>query len=410
MIMRCCLIICAAASLKGRKKLKSIFSFALVFLSFLLVFTSCSEAVTDDEVCNSPFFVNHHSDYVESGNIMYFVQQRGHYSDGATYIDAYLISSLDTATGECMPLCGKPECLHNDMECNAYIGTSGIWLMLYNGRLYWLEGNYNNTTLYSMNIDGTGRKKEMPVDPELFKLAYGMGTAEIIDNVLYICGTAESVKNGKIIRSAVVFKQSFDESKGELIYRIDDCVEAFGRIMDGKLYFAISEEYSEDEDKPLSTMLFSYDIKSGELLELYSNAEPNAAYQYIIAADGMVYLFGFDRGLVYSCADGRVSVLNTVGQTSTNVGDGYYMCWEMGGKYTVRDMQGNTLYSGVFPPENAPSFPDALWGRSYIGSSGKKMYYQIDFIRQDGPAIRDIVEFDIETHDVRILFNSQENH
>ena len=260
-----------------------------------------------------------------------------------------------------------------------------------------------------MNIDGTGRKKEMPVDPELFKLAYGMGTAEIIDNVLYICGTAENVKNGEIIRSAVVFKQSFDESKGELIYRIDDCVEAFGRIMDGKLYFAISEEYSEDEDKPLSTMLFSYDIKSGELLELYSNAEPNAAYQYIIAADGMVYLFGFDRGLVYSCADDRVSVLNTVGQTSTNVGDGYYMCWETGGKYTVRDMQGNMLYSGVFPPENDPSFPDALWGRSYIGSSGKKMYYQIDFIRQDGPAIRDIVEFDIETHDVRILFNSQEN-
>ena len=72
-------------------------------------------------------------------------------------------------------------------------------------------------------------------------------------------------------------------------------------------------------------------------------------------------------------------------------------------------MQGNMLYSGVFPPENDPSFPDALWGRSYIGSSGKKMYYQIDFIRQDGPAIRDIVEFDIETHDVRILFNSQEN-
>ncbi|MBQ4447690.1 MAG: hypothetical protein II897_05300 [Clostridia bacterium] len=85
------------------------------------------------------------------------------------------------------------------------------------------------------------------------------------------------------------------------------------------------------------------------------------------------------------------------------------MCWGMGGRYTVRDLEGNELYSGVFPPENDPSFPDALWGRTFIGSSGRKLFYQITYIRQDAPSITQIVEIDTETHSVKALFDSRNN-
>ena len=55
-------------------------------------------------------------------------------------------------------LCNKPDCSHNDENCNAY---AGLALGYYNNHLYsvYLNDNSNKFTLVQMNMDGSEHKK-----------------------------------------------------------------------------------------------------------------------------------------------------------------------------------------------------------------------------------------------------------
>jgi len=60
---------------------------------------------------------------------------------------------IDKATENTTILCGKPECSHDDEDCNAYAGTA---LTYYDGKLYYFSDSGSSwTQVYSMNLDGT---------------------------------------------------------------------------------------------------------------------------------------------------------------------------------------------------------------------------------------------------------------
>lgn len=74
----------------------------------------------------------------------YYVQNEG------------LLYFFDNALGKIIVDCGKPECPHNDVDCNAWINSK--MLSYYNGKLYYTNGDaiHNSyITLCSMNLDGT---------------------------------------------------------------------------------------------------------------------------------------------------------------------------------------------------------------------------------------------------------------
>lgn len=64
---------------------------------------------------------------------------------------------MDSATGDMIVVCSKPECSHDDpLECNAWINSP--FLSCYQGKLYYANGDGVNDsilTLCSMNPDGT---------------------------------------------------------------------------------------------------------------------------------------------------------------------------------------------------------------------------------------------------------------
>ena len=51
-------------------------------------------------------------------------------------------------------LCGKPECTHEEMTCNAFI-QSPMGIQVYDHHLYWLSGA---TQIWRMNLQGTERE------------------------------------------------------------------------------------------------------------------------------------------------------------------------------------------------------------------------------------------------------------
>jgi len=66
---------------------------------------------------------------------------------------------FDSALGRMIVVCGKPECPHNDVDCNAWINSK--LLSYYDGKLYYAQGDsiHNSyITLCSMNLDGTDHK------------------------------------------------------------------------------------------------------------------------------------------------------------------------------------------------------------------------------------------------------------
>ena len=67
-----------------------------------------------------------------------------------------LLYFFDSELGRMIVVCGKPECPHNDVDCNAWINSK--LLSYYNDKLYYVNGDaiHNSyKTLCSMNLDGT---------------------------------------------------------------------------------------------------------------------------------------------------------------------------------------------------------------------------------------------------------------
>ena len=129
----------------------------LLLILVLLLLASCGEsaeqAVTYD--CDNNF--QQYSDPYICGN------------DDALFFgfgDSLLLWYYDKASGLSGPLCAKPECMHNGLDCSAYF--NGRELCLYNGRLYTLNREDGGFEIISFDTDGTNRKTVLKLDDDLF--------------------------------------------------------------------------------------------------------------------------------------------------------------------------------------------------------------------------------------------------
>lgn len=73
---------------------------------------------------------------------------------------------IDKATGISGPLCGKPECGHNDTSCNAYFNDV-YGMGIDDGSLYVLVAEVGRYVIYSVMLDGTDRQEVRDVDQKI---------------------------------------------------------------------------------------------------------------------------------------------------------------------------------------------------------------------------------------------------
>lgn len=94
--------------------------------------------------------------------------EKGYYFMGNSYL--YFV---DKETMQSTILCGKPECLHQDQNCNAYLGNISH-ITYYDGKLYYAAGQEQGIpgvdegvwNLYAMNADGTQKTKVLTLRAE----------------------------------------------------------------------------------------------------------------------------------------------------------------------------------------------------------------------------------------------------
>lgn len=68
-----------------------------------------------------------------------------------------LLYFLEPESGKMLPVCGKPNCSHKDNTCNAWINPR--MLTYYQDKIYFINEDSGESYLYTMNPDGTERKK-----------------------------------------------------------------------------------------------------------------------------------------------------------------------------------------------------------------------------------------------------------
>ena len=62
---------------------------------------------------------------------------------------------FDASTKDVIPVCAKPDCKHDDYDCNSYLGK-GEYLLFsvyyYNGYVYVLKNNMGNAQLVQIKL------------------------------------------------------------------------------------------------------------------------------------------------------------------------------------------------------------------------------------------------------------------
>ena len=162
-----------------------------------------------------------------------------------------LIMYMDKATGISAPLCGKPECLHSNSSCNAYVSWSAHGLRVYAGKLYWID---NRSSIMRMNLDGTDRETVVST-AGVYDHISNDPTVVIHRGYVYAAGSQHAVVvDGKRMGSVTINAHPLNSGEGFTI--LDKLVEGYG-----------AECLIKPVGNDLYIMLYTFDYENGENLE-----------------------------------------------------------------------------------------------------------------------------------------------
>lgn len=203
----------------------------------------------------------------------------------------------DTKSEQGGKVCGKVECSHDTVECNAYLGITVPGIQVYNGKLYWISGVLNR-----MDLDGNNRESCGVVDG-----MSGLNPRMYLHRgSLYTCiitAEAESGANSSTVRimrydlddlsvpAEEVFTQSYTYTTG---YRC--------RFYRNQLYIMIDEPMNLDiGHMQYNRSLYMYDIVSKELKTVWSTVDYSRTRSICVTEDGLEFMnYNTDGAYVYA--------------------------------------------------------------------------------------------------------------
>ena len=209
--------------------------------------------------------------------------------------DGSYLYYVDKAAGVGGPLCGKPECSHNDMNCNAFFSGGIDCLSYYVGRLYAVC----HTSVISIALDGTDRLLIRELDRDLVPNSRSQSFWYFHRGYIYLSCQKRDVKNGEQIYSNYVCAFSLVPEEENIV--ILDTETNFS-------YYSTIQSYEEDlyimtcgdprEDLTIEDEYWHYDftirhwnMETRELEIVYeeSNGPLSAVWEMWVMDNGVLY-------------------------------------------------------------------------------------------------------------------------
>jgi len=211
--------------------------------------------------------------------------------DGYYFINHKFIYYRDKSTEETIPVCNKPECLHNDESCNAFLGKGIVRILAYySNKIYYIVEDTISGSMCDILYEFTpdGKHKQLHVFPELVDYtAFHRG-------FLYYNTTDNGTISGKEedTQTTVHFYRipirNLD-SKPELLYEYKGIYADLCKLLcyGNNIYF-VQFAYVDPSMKQFYTQMNKYNILDGTM-----NAILEGCYaQYTIFNDKLAFTDG----------------------------------------------------------------------------------------------------------------------
>ena len=183
----------------------------------------------------------------------------------------------DKATGISGPLCGRPECTHDNTDCNTYMGVPHFtWeLTDYDGRLYWVgKDDGIIKRVYSAAYDGTDHREIRKLDDDILGHEWNNSYVLFHRGCLYWSYLYNEVVDGEAKELARVIAFPLDGDQEGYVVLETEIHGNYVQILPcrNSLYIVISNESGSTADQ--ENIIYRWNIKTGEGEELYHGRFP----------------------------------------------------------------------------------------------------------------------------------------
>ena len=188
----------------------------------------------------------------------------------------------DTVSGVTGAVCGKADCTHNSMACNAFLDLGNITgLQIYDGKIYWLQGAGYSRILYRMDLDGNNREQVQVLDD-----ISGIDPRFAIHRgYVYTTVLKSEVQNRQsyYILEIKQYMLGQEKQEAQIIYTGEYTGDAryYCRFLGNHMYVAVENDV-ELKNASFNRQFFSYDMKAQEWKLLWEDTLPWTTRAYIV--------------------------------------------------------------------------------------------------------------------------------
>ena len=408
----------------------------LLSLILLLGFSGCGKAEEDGRGFDAARSFAHFysSTWVrETTDTLYFLGWSDHY-----------IKYADKATGISGVLCGRPECRHNDENCNAYVDAECI--LMDGDRLYWMAVEFTDSgiqyVLYSMALDGTDRRKETEL-PEGFIPSSTAAHRHYLlyDGWLYFGDVSSEIINGEQIHHNYVAAAPIGSTQEPFVILKEDPIDrGYSNLAiqfyKGDLYILTCEPspLNEGEEYLLyDCTLRRWNAETDELETLYEDESVlNWSSELWVTDDGVlfnrntsttygplenrIYKYYFDSGEceylfdngIYGWANmGLIADDLVSGQQITDGNDGTYDFYVM-----LKDFEGNVLVDETYTLDIWGGYANDdiqdIFSIDFVGRDEEYAYYSFAAFDKDGTSYISLVSVALDGGGAQVMCTQAE--
>ena len=285
--------------------------------------------------------------------------------------------------------CNRPECMHNNLQCGAYVGyIANNSLSAWQGRLYFVSTIYDDPQklpkygLWSVAEDGSDRRLHRELEPD----EYGTQYKQLHKGNLFGIGYWDTVEAGAPVEKTVLYKLSLETGEKELLFIRDNTSSASYdmKIRDDEVFVLLNLLGS---DGRAVNELYCCNWKTGETTQLLNDTESGKRMdEFVVSSDGELYLANWANSLPDGTKKAQLWQLKENQLVSLSAFEleefyGWHLSSEIAlalypqrfedGSYRgcVKDYAGNTLYegklempSGIKVDLKQGSIMQLLWG------------------------------------------------
>ncbi len=295
----------------------------------------------------------------------------------------------DLSTGIIGPLCGKPECSHDDSQCNAY-AMNAHGLSVYDGRLYWLDINAeHDPTVYCMALDGTDRTAVCSFALSQFQKVAG-GTVAFHRGYAVFSGRKRAVTGGAARYNACIFAVAL--STGEVTGILErDAAEGNAPEVTAIPYRdTVYLIYSETAEGQTQLDISTWSLKTHETVLLHSQKIDFFLREVWPTEDGLL-LSAYGNKQIYKFDP----LENTFGplfdfcaeegeNRTPQFANDYLISWSLTEeripRLRVTDLEGSVVYDENL---NLPDWPTQGLGYALMGADNENVYARLQSRREE---------------------------